>query len=55
MVMAMRGAGDGEGEGGKTIGMVTRMAGEWTTMAMKRGMAMATRVAGKQRRQQQRG
>jgi hypothetical protein len=51
----MRGAGNEEGEGGKAMGMVTRMVGKWTVTAMKRAMAMAMRVAGKQRQWQQRG
>jgi hypothetical protein len=46
--MAMRGMGNKEGEGSKAMEMVTRMAGKWTAMAMKRAMATATRVAGKQ-------
>jgi hypothetical protein len=52
------GKGNGDGnEGGKGRrgggrqgnGMVTRMASKWTATAMKRAMATARRVAGKQR------
>ncbi len=49
MVKVMRVAGDEEGEDGKAMAMVTRMAGKWTVTARKRAMAMLTRVAGKQR------
>jgi hypothetical protein len=51
----MRVAGGKEGKGSKVMGIVKRMAGEWTEMATKRVMAMVTRVVGKQWRQQQRG
>jgi hypothetical protein len=44
----MRGACDKEGKGSKAMSMVTRMVGKWTAMAMKRAMAMATRVVGEQ-------
>ena len=55
MAMVMRVAGNEEGEGGKVMAMVARMAGKWTAMVTKRAMAMATRVVGKQRQWQQRG
>ncbi len=53
----VRVAGDKEGKGSTAMAMAmaTRMAGEWSAMAMKRLMAMAARVAGKQQRWQQRG
>ncbi len=54
MVMAMRVAGNKEGEGSKAMAMATRMAGEWTAMETKRAMVKAMRVAGKQCPQQQR-
>jgi hypothetical protein len=47
MVKVKRVAGDEEGEDGKVMAKVTRMAGEWTVTARKRAMATATRVAGK--------
>ncbi len=46
MAMAMRVAGNKEGEGGKAMAMATRMAGKWTATVTKRAMAMAMRVAG---------
>jgi hypothetical protein len=41
---------DEEGKGSKAMvmEMATRMVGEWSATAMKRMMATATRVAGKQ-------
>jgi hypothetical protein len=53
--MAMRVAGNKEGEGNKAMAMATRIAGKWTAMVTKMVMATATRVAGKQRQWQQRG
>ncbi len=49
MATAMRVLGDKEGKDGKAMVMATRMAGEWTAIATKRAMAMATRVVRKQR------
>ncbi len=49
------GKGDEEGEDGKAMAMVTRMAGKWTATARKRGIVTAMRVAGKQRQRRQRG
>jgi hypothetical protein len=48
MAMAIKGTGDKEGGDSTAIEIATRMAGEWTAMAMKRAMGTATRVAGKQ-------
>jgi hypothetical protein len=48
MAMAMRVAGDKEGECGKAIVMVTRVVGKPTAMATKRVMLMAKREAGKE-------
>jgi hypothetical protein len=47
-------AGDKEGKSSKAMAtaMATRMAGEWSATAMKRLMAMVTRVAGKQQQWQ---
>ncbi len=55
MVTAMRVGSDEEGKGSKAMVMAIWMVGEWTAAAVKRAMAMATRVAGKGRQQQQRG
>jgi hypothetical protein len=44
----MRVASNKAGENGKAMAMGTRVAGERTATAMKREMAMATRVVGKQ-------
>ncbi len=55
MVMAMREAGDKEGEGGKALLMATRIVGKWTVMETKRAIVTAMRVQGKQGQKQQRG
>jgi hypothetical protein len=52
MVTAMRVGGNKEGEGGKAMAMLTRIAGNWTVMETKRVMVTATRVVGKQQQQQ---
>ncbi len=46
-----------EGEGGNAtaMAMATSMAGEWSAIGTKRAMAIATRVVGEVRQQQQRG
>jgi hypothetical protein len=46
MIMAMRMAGEEDGEGGKAMALATRVAGKWTAMAMKRTMVTKTREAG---------
>ncbi len=46
MVMAMRVVGNGEGKGGKTMAMVTRVAGERMAMVTKRAMMAMTRSEG---------
>ncbi len=51
----VRVVGKEEDKGRKAMALVTRVAGEWTAMEMKRVMAISTRVAGEQRLQQQRG
>ncbi len=48
-------AGEEESKGNKVMALVTRIVGKWTAMAMKRAMAMATRVAGEQQKWQGRG
>jgi hypothetical protein len=49
MVMVMRVVGEKEGKGGKAMATVTRVMGKRMATATKRAMAMAMRVAGKQR------
>jgi hypothetical protein len=48
MVPAMKVVDDEEGEGGKAMAMVTRVAGERMAVATKRAMAMKTREASKE-------
>jgi hypothetical protein len=54
MAMAMRVAGDKEGEGTKATVMATRIAGEWSVTVMKKAMVTVTRVAGERRQQRRR-
>jgi hypothetical protein len=48
MAMAMRVAGDKEGEGGKVMAMATRVASEQMVTLMKSAMATKTREVGNQ-------
>jgi hypothetical protein len=48
MVMAMRVAGDKEGEGSKVTAMATRVVGKQMVMATRRAVAIATREVGKE-------
>ncbi len=55
MATVMRVVGNEEGKGCKAMAIATRMVGKWTETVTKRAMAMAMRVAGERRQQQQRG
>ncbi len=48
MALAIRVAGEEEGEGGRAMGMVIKVVGEWTATAMKRVTVTKMKEVGKE-------